>query len=437
MHSTPARFLLFALLTLAGLATRADAHFLWLSIRSAETRELHGHFSEGRFDDTVPFLNATLEKAELSMAGKPLAWQIHTSGATCRLGDGADLVSGSMLYGLFGRGGGQQLLYYDAKAAWDLEAAGRRVGLAVEILAHRVEDDLTLTVLREGKPVAGSEVIVVQDGTIYGQELETGEDGTVRMVFPASPAFAVRARVREAGTGEHNGKPYDGVLRYSTLCIERLCEFRSPAGSDVEAALMLNEARLRTSRMPAGVKGIRGEVFAVIEGKRTAIDFVHLSGSLEVFEADDLAPGHAAWARRTLQESLMGTAPLAWFAQGPIEFTGAKPGPLGTSLRVGAGGTTVRLKEHEVREIRSTSNGERRVRTILESMETEDGHLLPIVEMHSVFGEEGDFVSYASVQRAYTQVGAAQVPESVKETSVGAEASGVRALDFGPLELIR
>lgn len=437
MHSASNRLLLVPLLALAALVTRAEAHFLWLSIRSGETRELHGHFSEGRFDDTVPFLNATLEKAELSMAGAPLAWQIHTSGATCRLGDDAELVSGSMLYGLFGRGGGQQLLHYDAKAAWDLEAAGRTIGLTVEVLAHRVEDDLVLTVLHEGRPVAGSEVIVVQDGTLYGRELETGEDGTVRMTFPVSPAFAVRARVREAGTGEHGGKPYDGVLRYSTLCIERLHDFRSPDGSDVEAALMLNEARLRASRLPAGANGVKGEAFAVIGGKRTKIDFVHLSGSLEVFESGDLAPDHAAWARRTLEESLMGTAPRAWFAQGPIEFTGAKPGPMGTSLRIGAGDTTVRLKEHEVREIRSVSNGGRRVRTILESMETDNGHLLPIVEMHSVFGEEGAFVSYASVQRTYTQVGEAQVPESVKEISVGAEVSAVRELAFGPLELIQ
>ena len=89
-----------------------------------------------------------------------------------------------------------------------------------------------------------------------------------------------------------------------------------------------------------------------------------------------------------------------------------------------------------MREVRSLADGVETCRTILESMETASGRLLPIVESHVRFAE-GGVISTASVVRTYSLVGDVQVPESVKEVTHGSPASTTRTLTFGRVEMVR
>ncbi|MEM6567990.1 MAG: hypothetical protein AAF957_06240 [Planctomycetota bacterium] len=436
MRSISLRSIL-GLVAALGLALPAEAHFLWLSLRGEAERAVVLHFSEGRFDDTAPFLNPTLTKASLFHERDALLPTTEGSGYSCPVEPSVTLAGSSMTYGLFERGGPPALLRYDAKGARDLAAAGRGMNLPFEIFARRDGEDLVLTVMHVGEPLPESEVVVVQDGTLHGGEFQTDAKGEVRMPFPASPVFAARARyVDPTKTGTHDGKPYERLVRYSTLCVDRLFDVAIPDGSDPEAWLRAHEAQLRMERLPEGVRGLAGEVTANLGGKRHSIRFLMLEGRFEQFEADSLEGEDLAWARTAVSRALgaVGCHPLLG-CTGDVPVQQSKVD--GASFRL-ATSTPVEVltEDHEIRTLRTRTADGDAARTILESMETESGRILPIVETVVRFQGES-IAATASVVRTYTQVGPVHVPAEVREVVHGSPRNTTRTLTFSRVELVR
>ncbi|MEM9379991.1 MAG: hypothetical protein AAGB93_08570 [Planctomycetota bacterium] len=436
MRSLPLRTLV-GLAAAIGFALPAEAHFLWLSLRGGAERVAVLHFSEGRFDDTAPSLNATITKASLFHERDALLPKTEGSGYSCPVEPSVTLAGSSMTYGLFERGGPPALLQYDAKGARDLAAAGRPMHLPVEIFARRDGSDLVLSVTHAGDPLAGSEVVVVQDGTLHGDELETDAKGEIRIPFPASPVFAARARyVDPTKKGTHDGRPYERLVRYSTLCIDRLFDVDIPQGSDAEAWLLAHEAQLRMEGLPGDVRGLAGELTARVGGQRHSIRFEMLEGRFERFETDSLEGEDLAWARTAVAGALgaVGCRPLLGCSgEIPVRSSDVDDASftLATSTPV-----EVLTEDHEIRTLRTRTADGDAARTILESMETESGRILPIVETVVRFRDEG-IVATASVVRTYTQVGPVYVPAEVREVVHGSPRNTTRRLVFTRVEPVR
>ncbi|MDG1048791.1 MAG: hypothetical protein P8R46_01165 [Planctomycetota bacterium] len=433
------RAALFAL-TACLLAVPGQAHFIWLSLRGEAQRSLVMHFSEGRLDDTAPYLTSNLAGASVFAAdGGVLELSPEASGYRTDLDAPLALVGGHLVYGLFGRSGPPALLTYDAKGARTLDDAGQVLGLVAEVLAHQDGGDLVLTVLHAGVPVAGAEVKVVNDGSVSGQTLTTGEDGTARCPMPRSTVFACRALIAGDQAGEHEGEPYERTLRYSTLCVERVREVRIPEGADPEAWLALEAAHLREHRLPDDVHGIKGSVTVMVDGSRHEATFVQLSGQVEVFEVSELSTEDAVWARAALDDALMAVHQRPTFdyrrAQA-LHLLADAPGALGVTIQDERGSRVV-VDDQLIQELRLRSGEGVQIRTFLEREELEGGRLLPTSETRVNLDAEGEIVSSATVLRAYQQVGEVFLPKRFQELQVGADATSRRELRFGVLEVIR
>ena len=422
------------------LGTQSQAHFIWISLRGEAQRSLVMHFSEGRLDDTAPYLNSNLERAQVFTAnGRPLGMTAGRSGYSTELPAPMGLAGGHLVYGIFGRSGPPALLTYDAKAARTLADAGRRLGLTAEVLAHQEGDQLILTVLHDGAPLPGAEVKVVDDGSSTGRTLTTGPDGTARCPMPISTVFACRALVTGDTTGEHEGKTYERTLRYTTLCIERVRAASIPERSDPDAWLALESALLREHRLPQSVHGVKGTVTVMVAGERHAASFVQLSGEVEVFEAPDLPTPHLAWARAALDDALgvVHQRP-ALDHQTATVLTRLPEGtsPLGVTVE-NEHGSRVTIRDHLVQEIRTRTTAGTHVRTILERTELDGGRSLPSSELRVRMGTGGELQASATVIRTFQQVEETYLPDRYQELEVGPKATSKRELRFGALEVIR
>lgn len=424
------------------LTSISQAHFVWVSLRGLEKPELVAHFSEGRFDNTHAGLGEALARAEYRDASGVVALGQNGTGLSSEVPAGTELAGASLTYGLFKRGGPPALLLYDAKAATTLEAAGRKFGLETEIFAKREGAELCLTVFHRGAPEPGSEVIVIQSGRHGTDTLETNEKGELRIPFPKTPAFSARAKVARDVTGEHDGEEYQRVLRYSTLCVERLFEVAMPAGTGYEAWVRLNEADLRRERAAANVYGMKGQASASIGGRQVAMDYVFLGGQLEIFEAEGLSAAEAAWAKELVVESLsdLGSSPRFHppTAKAHMQATGAEETTASAIVVESRGVTTLlQVEDHRVREIRSTTEAGTTVRSIATYTEGANGGALPAAETKARFDPKGVSTALIQVSRTYTQVGGTSVPATVQENWVGAAGTVVRRVTFKGVELIQ
>ncbi|MEM8710917.1 MAG: hypothetical protein AAGG01_08195 [Planctomycetota bacterium] len=432
------------------LGESASAHFAWLSLRGHNGGELHAHFSEGRFDDTVEGLGEALYRTEYRTEAGPLSLDgAERLGADAGFrmqlpaqaeGGHPSLVAGSMLYGIFGRGGPPSLLSYDAKGARSLQDANRDMGLELEVFASREGDELVLRVELNDRPLAGSEVVVMEGARGSENRFESDENGLVRMPFPLSPVFSVRARSREEAKGEHEGKPYERKLRYSTLCVERMSDVAIPEGTDYEAWIRLNEADVRRAKTGADVFGMKGSATMRMEGERVPISFVYLGGQLEVLEVEGLDEAHEALIRDAIVGSLDAVRFGSRYHPPSATATVSKhlgEGAIVVEVKNKGKATLVTLREHSVREIRATHAGGSRL-TRISAYETADSGLrLPSVEVQVDRDGDGNVTAIREIERAFTQVSGVPVPESVHIADLGSGSSTRHSITFKDVELVQ
>lgn len=426
-------------LAAAVLSSPLHAHFLWLSLRPSESgaapaRRVVSHFSEGRFDRTAPFLNSTLERVQLQAGGESLEWTLAESGASAAVSP-SGVVLGTLEYGIFDRVPSQPpaLLVYEAKAAWGIDACAQRAGLDVEVCASVSNDGLLITVFDGQKPAAGAEVVVVQDGTFGESTHETDERGKLLLPMPPSPVFAARARVIRPGTGEVEGKAYERVLRYSTICIERVFETDLAPS---EAAQLLGEVRVRAGSLPADVRGVRGDASVTVDGERQSVRFEWARGALTQFDAEGLDGDRLDWARETISDALALSAGLHLKAVQQPRITELPSGGYAATLSLGAG-TVCRIDQHELRELRWSAGPVRHSMVVGEWIESDAGRILPAAETRASFSESGTLTSCVAIRRTYQALGATELPDRVECTDLSTVESTVRVIDFGTLDFVR
>lgn len=104
---------------------------------------------------------------------------------------------------------------YSGADAWPIETAKL---LRLDIAADRQDDKLVFTVRWNGKPFAGTDVIVNRGDAEY--EGQTDAKGRFAVPLSGSGTYTARATRTDETPGEHEGKKYDGLRYTSTLLIE-------------------------------------------------------------------------------------------------------------------------------------------------------------------------------------------------------------------------
>ncbi|MEX2172791.1 MAG: DUF4198 domain-containing protein [Pirellulaceae bacterium] len=220
-----------ASLLLALLAAPASAHFVWITIDkdSGGQPQLQVHFSELAEPDSADLLDrvSAIEVWTRPAGEQPaklkLSKQITDSVGSWVAPVAADTqaASGSIKYGVLERGGQTFLLWYHAKfidATANLKGLGPDKGLALDIVPQVAEKGYTLEVAFKGKPVAGSEVVVL-DPEGNESTAKTDEAGRVSIAGSKPGVYSIRAKWTLAEAGKEGDKAYPQVNHYCTLAL--------------------------------------------------------------------------------------------------------------------------------------------------------------------------------------------------------------------------
>lgn len=210
---------------LAGTALSAHAHFIFLELPTDQPNTAFMRFSEEPLEDTSAGLQEKCAPMTVKTEnGTSLSF---TPGEVARLAtvpEDTALLQGSLDYGIMDRDGEEYLLVYHAKAAINVENAAKTIGLPLEISTNIESGDLVVTVLADGKPVEGAELVVNLPTAKKQAESVTNAAGQASFPIQTGGWVGVRAKVQESRSGTHGDKAYQQVRSYSTLTFPYFAE---------------------------------------------------------------------------------------------------------------------------------------------------------------------------------------------------------------------
>jgi uncharacterized GH25 family protein len=226
------RMMLAVLVLLLAAVSQASAHFVWVAIDkdSAGAPALFVWFSELAEADSAELLDkiATIKvwtrSAKENSQPLKVTKKVEGNGGAlvASIPAGAKAASAHINYGVLDRKGDKFLLQYHAKyldvSSADWKALARDEALKLEIVPEAADKGFTLSVLFQGKPVAGSEVVIF-DPTAAETKGTTDETGRIALPAAKPGLYSIRAKwvVKEAG--KQADQEYPQVNHYSTLAL--------------------------------------------------------------------------------------------------------------------------------------------------------------------------------------------------------------------------
>lgn len=226
--------ILFSVSLLLCLSSVGQAHFIWvLTDAGNEGGRARVFFGEAAEPDDPDLLDRIVRAEAWSVGryGKPEKLPLVKGDETLEavLSEQArqNAVVLKHTYGVFTRGESSFLLNYYAKAypfalpgTWN--AVEDKELLPLEIIPTRQGNTTVLQLTWQGRPSAGSEIVIVGPGISDRLEGTTDEAGNFRCELPASGVYSIRGKVTEDGAGEHGGEKYESIRHYSTLTLRNV-----------------------------------------------------------------------------------------------------------------------------------------------------------------------------------------------------------------------
>ena len=256
-------------LILASWASTAHAHFLFLRI--TEPAE-GGRFVEVYFSDHAdagdPKFVEKISDTQLWRQSSPGEFQpLRVRSARDRLraflpDSDAACVVGKLEYGVITRGVPFLLRYYPKAVSGSAEELSRFKSCSqvpVEILAEADGDEMVLTAIHKGKPVAGATFTTI-DEDLQNVELKADDAGRVRWKPSATGRYCAYVKVTQPQTGEYKGLHYDEIREFATLTWNWPLV---PAQDDPEAAKLFDRAvahRAAWKDFPGFSANVKGSV---------------------------------------------------------------------------------------------------------------------------------------------------------------------------------
>lgn len=216
---------------IALLASRCEGHFLWVKAVTVDGQP-QGlvFFGESPADETYHFPEKLAKTKLFARGADGKLTEVATKsvdteervGLMGPLSEGAPAVlQATQQYGVYGTA----LLQYHAKhvcgaGSEAFEKAGTSKDLKLEIVPKLKDDEIELTVLWDGKPLADVDVNVLE-GKSEAQDFKTGADGKLRFKPKEQGPIGVLANTMEKDkAGELDGKKYKGVWHYASLTFD-------------------------------------------------------------------------------------------------------------------------------------------------------------------------------------------------------------------------
>jgi hypothetical protein len=428
------------------LPCTARAHFLFIRINEAAEagRTLEVFFSEKadagdpRFIQKVTAATLTLQSAP----GKFQPLEVRPGADRLRAAlpsSGPVSVTGFLEYGVLKREVPFLLRYYPKAIAGDpatLTAFRLRPGTPLEIGATVQGDHVTLSLLRDGKPVPGAAFTTVDDDLV-NEEVKADSSGKA-VWKPTSPGFyCVYAKSVLKTPGEWKGTAYAEIREFATI------GFRWPltrTDADPEAVAMFAKAlaaRASWEHFP----GFSADVSGTVDG-RAFSGKTTVTGTGDVsLELDD--PAIRPWVEEQLQSIVTHrlAAPKHDDHRPVLRFGDRDDAhPLGRLLIFDGGqfASSYRVQGDRITVVNRNLGKRNMTITVLDDIRNPEGKQLP--QSYTVQywnAENGELDRTESISNRWARVGAYDLPVSITVRTASKEGLTVRSLQLAKHRLAK
>lgn len=410
------------------ISGQAQAHFIWVDVvPTEEGQSAQVYFSEtpepGGAELVGKIGKTKVWTRTIDTAATPLEMSAQvnddTGALAAPLAQAAPYsVAADFEYGVFRRGETALRLHYYAKHlahrhVADLSSLGRDQGLALDVVPHVDGDQLRLTVLWQGKPAAGAEVILL-DADGEEQKHAADDKGQVRVAV-SSGKQAIRARVVDAkDQGELNGQAYSQAWHICTLTFA-LDAGRDAAGAPADASQSVAAGELLERARDARAvwrdfPGFKSHVVIRVDDELA-------EGELTVDASGDVAlsgvsNGVKGWAAQQLQLLVRHRLP-APFAESEVVFGDDGKNPLGRLIKFegDSAHSAYRVKEDVIREVNRSMGRSRFTISTLEVSRNPEGKYLPHSYSASYWDtSSGKLTANEAVCQTWVRVGKLDLP---------------------------
>jgi hypothetical protein len=435
------RMAAFAMFVLFASPAAARAHFLFIRIgEPAEAgRSVEVFFSEKaaagdpRFTEKIAGCKLTLQASPGKF--EPLAVSKGTDRLRAALpAAGSVSVTGVLEYGLLKREVPFLLRHYPKAIAGDpheLATMGPRPGIPLEIAASIQDDQISFTLLRDGKPVPRAAFTTVDDDLV-NEDLKSDAAGNAVWKPPAAGFYCVYAQSVLKTPGERNGKAYVEIREFATLA------FRWPLkrnGPDPEAVALFQKA-LAARAAWTDFRGFSADLSGEVDGRKYSGKATVTARGDATLEMDEEVV--KPWVEDQIHSIIMHR--LAAPKGGSKEET--KPPvlrfadqdtahPLGRLLTFDGGefASSYRVRDDRITVVNRVMGGRNMTITVLDESRNADGKQLPRTYTVQYWNaQDGTLDRTESFSLRWTRVDRWDLPASVTMTAASKSGLSVRTI---------
>lgn len=413
----------------------ALAHFVWVDLGGQADKPVGLYFGEATMTDSAQLLDrvqqtqlfardASGEYQQLTLEKKidgDLGYWIAGPEAEGKV-TSWNVVEAVCDYGVLDKGGEIFHLQYSAKylsqdalASPALTASGK---LPLDIVPTLTDNQLQLEVRAVGKPVAGAEVVIM-DETNETTTLETDAKGMVAVKDPQQVRYHIRARQIETKQGEQDGKKFDSVRNYSTLVLDLGDQGAAAMSATLGSATELLEQSRAARAVWDDFPGFTSKFTVRVDDQaHEATLTVDGYGKLQA-EGIDLDEHRSVRSMvRSLVSHRMPGEPLSEEADFDPKYA---ENPLGTMIRLrGDGmGSHYRLHENVVTEVNRDSNNGRFTISVLSVHRNPEGKYLPEAFTFDSWNKDGELTGSSTHFHRWVRVGDFDLPEELTVVAIG------------------
>jgi hypothetical protein len=414
-------------LVLVGLCLQVTdlfAHFLFIRIgdHAEGGRAAEVFFSE-RAEAGDPRFVPKIAHTKLWMQSQPGKFEpLTVAAASDRLravvpSKGAASVVGECEYGVLKRDVPFLLQYFPKAVAGDpqkLNGLSSRREIPFEIMAEFKEGAVTLTALRNGKPVPGI-VFTTVDDDLVNEELTANKAGKATWKPDAAGHYCVYAKDVLAKKGSHGGEAYSEVRRFATLA------FNWPLvrSGDDDAAVAMFEKAIAARAVWRKFPGFTAEIDGAVDGRVfSGTVKIDADGSVET-EID--AESIQEWVDDQLGSIVLHRKASSGKRPKPVlrfadDYTSHPLGRLLTFVG-GSFASSYRVKDDQIMVVNRNIGPQNFTITILDNDKTADGKFLPRTYVVQYWDSKtGRLNRSESFRNGWKRVGAFDLPESLLVT---------------------
>ncbi|HEX4070414.1 MAG TPA: DUF3386 family protein [Planctomycetaceae bacterium] len=430
-----------AVLLLIGLYAPGEvarAHFLFIRIGApAEAgRTVEVFFSEKadagdpRFIGKVAGATLTLQSAPGKFQPLPVRQGADRLRATLPSG-GPVSVTGFLEYGVLKRETSFLLRYYPKAVSGDpaaLSALGPRAGAALDIDAAITGEQVTLRLLRDGKPVPGA-VFTTVDDDLVNDEVKADAAGKAVWKPPSRGFYCVYAKSVLKTPGEWKGQAYSEIREFATL------GFAWPLvrkDADPEAVALFERAlaaRATWEKFP----GLTADVSGNVDGRAFSGKVTVAAGGDVTLSLDENVV--KPWVEEQLESIVNHRLPLPKSDHAPTLRFGDREGanPLGRLLIFDGGqfASSYRVVNDRITVVNRSLGPRNMTITVLDDRLNVEGKQLPQAFTVQYWNAvDGSLERTDSVSNRWVRVGSYDLPAAITVTTASKSGLSVRAIEL-------